>query len=338
MRLCFAKNFAQFAEAFGKEITDNNLIQTFNLLLNDNEPEVKNAAIYSLSQSLKNLSTEKICNILLPTLATTYADSQVQFKAGVAIALCEMAEIVGKDYCHSRVMPILLELLKDESSEVRLNASQNMIKLAPVVGAELLQQNLLMTLKNLTNDPQWRVRMAVFELVGDLSIKLGLDVYRREGKDLQSIFMLYLSNPAWAVREMGSKKASQMAKVFGGKWAHSEFCPLVIGVYKEVNQTTNFKIAALKSLVQVMPYLSEEQAVDNIYPIVINALQDGEKINLRSFTCGLIRKQKADFLALGNSFNEKLRPVLEDIANTPASYFDATLALQETGEPQADEE
>jgi len=26
VRLCFAKKFAQFAEAFGKEITDNNLI------------------------------------------------------------------------------------------------------------------------------------------------------------------------------------------------------------------------------------------------------------------------------------------------------------------------
>lgn len=26
VRLCFAKNFAKFAEAFGKDITDNNLI------------------------------------------------------------------------------------------------------------------------------------------------------------------------------------------------------------------------------------------------------------------------------------------------------------------------
>lgn len=68
VRLCFAKNFAKFAEAFGRDITDNNLIQTFNLLLDDSEPEVKNAAVTSLSKSLPNLSTEKICNIILPTL------------------------------------------------------------------------------------------------------------------------------------------------------------------------------------------------------------------------------------------------------------------------------
>ena len=75
VRLCFAKNFAKFADAFGKDITDNSLIQTFNLLLNDSEPEVKNAAINSLSLSLKNISTEKICNILLPTMHNTYADA-----------------------------------------------------------------------------------------------------------------------------------------------------------------------------------------------------------------------------------------------------------------------
>ena len=92
VRLCFARNFAKFAEAFGREITDNNLIQTFNLLLDDNEPEVKNAAITSLSKSLEYLSTEKICNILLKTLQANYADGQVAFKSGVAVALCEMAQ------------------------------------------------------------------------------------------------------------------------------------------------------------------------------------------------------------------------------------------------------
>lgn len=68
------------------------------MLLNDNEPEVKNAAITSLSLSLKNLLTEKICNMILPALQNTYAESQTSFKAGVALALCEMSHIVGKDY------------------------------------------------------------------------------------------------------------------------------------------------------------------------------------------------------------------------------------------------
>jgi len=97
VRLAFAKNFAAFANSFGKEITDNNLIQTFTLLLNDNEAEVKHAAINNISLCLYNLSTEKICNLMLPTLQNTYSEGSAQFKAGAASALSEMAIIIGKD-------------------------------------------------------------------------------------------------------------------------------------------------------------------------------------------------------------------------------------------------
>lgn len=69
VRLSFAKNFAKFADSFGKEITDNNLINTFNLLLNDGEAEVKLAAINNISDCIKNISTEKINVMLLPNLS-----------------------------------------------------------------------------------------------------------------------------------------------------------------------------------------------------------------------------------------------------------------------------
>lgn len=130
MRLAFAKNFAELTDAFGKEITDSNLIQTFTQLLNDGEPEVKNAAIQSMTQCLKNLSVEKICNSLLPTLQNAYADAQTSFKAGVANALSEMAHIVGKDYTVQKVLPILMELIKDENADVRLNVTQGLMKVA----------------------------------------------------------------------------------------------------------------------------------------------------------------------------------------------------------------
>ncbi len=50
--------------------------------------------------------------------------------------------------------------------------------------------------------------MAVIELVGDLSIKFGRDVFI---KCLEVIFMQYLTNTAAAVREMGIAKVKQMA-------------------------------------------------------------------------------------------------------------------------------
>lgn len=98
VRLSFAKNFSNFANAFGKEITDNNLIQTFIQLLNDDEAEVRHAAIQNISACLQNLSTDKLCNLMLPTLQSSYSDATHQFKAGTASILCQMAQIIGKEY------------------------------------------------------------------------------------------------------------------------------------------------------------------------------------------------------------------------------------------------
>lgn len=72
MRLAFARNFAQLAKAFGKEITDANLIQTFTLFLKDAESEVRNAAITSLKDCIRLISIEKINSLVLPNLEMLY--------------------------------------------------------------------------------------------------------------------------------------------------------------------------------------------------------------------------------------------------------------------------
>jgi hypothetical protein len=50
--------------------------------------------------------------------------------------------------------------------------------------------------------------MGVIELVGDLAVKFGKEVYV---KQLEPIFMQYLTNTAAAVREMGILKLKKMA-------------------------------------------------------------------------------------------------------------------------------
>ena len=57
-------------------------MQTWNVLLNDNEPEVKNAAITSLCKSLKAnaMALEKIMNFFLPNIRDQINDAQVAFK------------------------------------------------------------------------------------------------------------------------------------------------------------------------------------------------------------------------------------------------------------------
>jgi serine/threonine-protein phosphatase 2A regulatory subunit A len=228
VRLAFAKNFADIADSFGKEITDSNLIQTFTQLLNDNEAEVKNAAIQSMTQCLKNLSTEKISNLLLPTLQNSYADAQTSFKAGVAIAVSDMASIVGKDYTLTKILPILMELIKDDNSEVKLNVCNGLIKVSLVIGPDVISAPFLATLTTMTKEAQWRVRMAVFELIGEMSKQFGKEVFQ---KQLETIFLSYLGNTAASVRDMGVKKAKEVADKYKGEWVMASFIPRITETY-----------------------------------------------------------------------------------------------------------
>ena len=70
--------------------------------------------------------------------------------------------------------------------------------------------------------------MGVIELVGDLALKFGKEVYM---KSLESIFMQYLTNTAASVREMGINKVQAMAVVFKSEWVVSSFIPKIIDCY-----------------------------------------------------------------------------------------------------------
>jgi serine/threonine-protein phosphatase 2A regulatory subunit A len=192
---------------------------------------------------------------MLPTLQSAYADGTAQFKAGAAMSLCEMAQIIGKEYTTQKVLPILLELLKDDNSEVKLNVVNGMVKIANVVGVELLTGGLLTTLANMTKDGQWRVRMGVFELIADLAVIFGKETYC---KHLQSIFMGYLTNTAASVREMGVQKSAILAQQFKQDWIVNEYIPVVNNHYTVDKKGYNYRMCCLNSLSAVMPFITKD--------------------------------------------------------------------------------
>ena len=89
VRLSIAKNFPELTVAFGKEITDANLVAKFALLLKDVEADVRSAAVISLKPCVKNISSEKIQTILLPPLSALTQDNSYNVKGRDRIAdLC----------------------------------------------------------------------------------------------------------------------------------------------------------------------------------------------------------------------------------------------------------
>lgn len=208
---------------------------------------------------------------MLPTLQNAYADATSQFKAGAAIALCEMAAIIGKEYTNQKVFPILMELLKDDNSEVKLNVVQGISKIAKVIQGDLFNSSLLTILAGMTKDGQWRVRMGVFELIANLGLLYGKEIFV---KNLQSIFMGYLTNTAASVRQMGIEKSALLAQNFKQDWIMDSYIPTVSQHYSVDKKGYNYRMCCLNSLAAVMPFITKDQTTQHIIPIFVKATKD----------------------------------------------------------------
>ncbi len=75
VRLTIAKNFTELAGAFGKEITDANLVARFAALLKDVEADVRTAAVINLKGCIRNISADKVQAILLPAMFVLTQDT-----------------------------------------------------------------------------------------------------------------------------------------------------------------------------------------------------------------------------------------------------------------------
>lgn len=131
--------------------------------------------------------------------------------------------------------------------------------------------------------------MAVFELIGDLAKLFGKDVFV---KQLESVFLSYLTNTAASVRDMGIKKSKELAEKFKGEWVLQNFIPKVIENYNIDKQGYNYRMCSLMSLNSVMGLLTKEQVTQHIVPLFVKAMKDPIP-NVRFCLAKIIRQQKS---------------------------------------------
>ena len=200
--------------------------------------------------------------------------------------------------------------------------AMNMGKLAPVVGSELLTNTLLTILTTMTKDAQWRVRMAIFELIGTLSLEFGKEMFTSK---LEGIYFTYLTNTAASVRNMGVEQAAKLAESFGQDWVLESLIPKVVDSYEVDQQGFNYRMCALESLSAVMPVITKENVKEMIVPTLVKAC--GDRIPNVQFCCArIIKKNRAyiDDAVFAERIVPKLREMMQESDKDVAYY--ATLA------------
>jgi len=223
-----------------------------------------------------------------------------------------------KDIVIQKIVPMIAELIKDEHHEVKMGVLQGIQQVALVVGPEIFSGPLLMSLSNLMKESQWRVRLAVVTLVSNLAVQFGKEFY---AKNLETIFLLFLTDTASTVRDIGTEKLQLLANEFKADWVINGYLPKAVELLNKEKLGYLHRTAALSSIASLTVALSKEQIGIHLIPILLKYCKDpiaNVKFCLAKLLAKIIPKLDAQTL------NSKVKPMLAEMANDPdkdVQYF-----------------
>ena len=291
VRYHFADKYPALADALGREINENSLVQTIAQLLKDPEADVKSVALTSIKSTYGTITRERVQNLIFPTIQTIVEDTSLppKVKKNAADAVTDIASYLGRDFSSTKLIPLITSLLNEENVDVKLTMIKGLQKLAEVIGSELISP-LLCTLLNNTskNAPQWRLREAVNSSCVDITKHLGDEIFTRS---LQDIYFNFLIDPISEVRVSGTSKLAELVTCLGDDWVSTELYPKLQDIYHQRNSLT--RITVLHALAKL------NLSVDQLSTIVYFAAKDNVAV-VRLVLCKVLKEigSRADISGL----------------------------------------
>ena len=283
VRYHFAEMFPEIIEAFGMEITESSLIQTFSSLLKDVEADVKSAALISLKQIVSCFSPDKITNLIFPSVESILSDTSLTVKTrkNAAGILGPLAKILGEGFTASKIQPIFISILQQEpNSEIKMNVLENLTSLAGVLGEGLVSEDLVESLFKLVEEcPQWRVREAITKVCGVICKNFGGEVFSR----LEKVLLHFLSDSVAQVRDSGVQTIASLSQMFSSDWVNNELLPKMQEMYSK-DLSYLYRITLIQSLgkLPVEP--------DQLVTVFSSAAKDSVP-NVRLALCKVIKER-----------------------------------------------
>jgi len=224
VRWSCAKCYADLMRSFGPSPP---LIELFEQLLADSEPEVRVAACGAVSAVGAQVGLQLLLSRVLPAAARQADDVSEEVRASLALSLAGLSPSLGQSNTIAHLLPLLLRLLRDAHSQVRLNIVAELHAVNATVGVDLLAQSLLPTVLELARDGKWRVRLAVLQHMPALASQLGQTFFSDQ---LLHQCIAWLHDDVFTVRAAAAKNLEELATRFGPDWAVGVILPPVLAL------------------------------------------------------------------------------------------------------------
>lgn len=245
------------------------LLSLFAKLLRDREAEVRTAAANTLDSVCDKVRVG-VLEYIVPCLDALANDSVQNVRVNFSRCLVGLAPALGKETAAKILVPLLQQLTKDEYYEVRNNIIARVDTLTEAIGSAGIVASVLPTLLELAKDPKWRVRMGVVEKSALLAQVLGVKTFE---KKMLPVLVGALSDHVFAIREIACAQIGLIVKEFGGKWASEKMFPAAFQIYDKTTNYLH-RMTCLLVIQQCAEHAGSDAVEKSLLPVVLQACTD----------------------------------------------------------------
>ena len=144
LRFAVAETAAELSKYLELDAIDNEILSIYELLMRDNEPEVRSEAVAKLPFMAKNCTQSLLIEKIIPIIKEQIAnDASNHVKGSMAQGICDLSDALSTEQILEHVVPPILKIMQDSSTDVRISLMKNIAKLAKNMGEEQVEQVII---------------------------------------------------------------------------------------------------------------------------------------------------------------------------------------------------
>lgn len=244
------------------------LVQCFAALLQDNEAEVRTAATYKLDVVVKMFGEER-ATALMTAINALGKDSCQYARAALGTVIMGVGTVIPRQIVLDQLLPIVLQLLKDADSEVRLNIISKLDMVSEVIGMEKLTHSLLPAIGDLSTDKKWRVRLAIMQHLPRLATQLTPEFYAEK---LCEQSVAWLGDLVFTVRKAACETLTELTKVYGKEWAGEHILPKIIAMCS--HKSCSYRLTAVFAIKNIAMSGCHADMILQLLPYMLTLSED----------------------------------------------------------------
>lgn len=336
VRYMIATRLNDLCDALGPQATRCDLLPAYITVLRDNEPEVRTAAAFKVTEIVKRIvalppkagaasGSDHVMHDIFPNVEQLVTDSSQHVRAALASNVMGLAPVLGFEITVSHLVDIVLSLLKDEYPEVRLNVITHLEKFSFIMSVDKLSSELLPAIVDLAMDKNWRVRLAIIERIPLLARQLGKDFFGESSK-LGELCISWLGDCVFSIREAAIKNLKYLTEIFELDWSKKHIVPQVMEMY---DKSGNYllRMTSLHAIGLLSEVVGTETVEESFLPIVTERASRDPVPNVR-FCCAKTLNRLIPFVR-AEVRESKIRPCLVSLADSSEKDQDVNYFAQE---------